>query len=434
MYSMQNMPVYNAKYHFTMSLQPTLDVIFHGNKMGTIGKMWFGRHSQKYYSMLCSRNDPDQIDIEGDVSPSSVNDFINICNGGELKLTSNNALDLLFLSEDWQLTHILEAANQYFGQHPELLPEIIKHSMRQQRITVALEVLLRQHFVELCQDTALHASLRALGIHLLVRVFEANNHELPCRHLHEIFPFLLSCLRDKNIGGLASMLFRGINMDDLTDDELEQLAGERNMDFSVLPKSYVDLFKDIRSLQRTCVELTRVVQRLTADVGELKRRPVVHLATDDSQHMVSCTQGHNTMYFLPDHTRDQHVWECRFSPSMRFNGILTQMRKKCGRNPHLHGLITITSSGDERNHCWQVADPDWNDFYQTTNVENSFIQFDFKSSKVLLEGYSMLMKEPPAMNRLVPLGLVMCKGRKLNGAVSSPATPVGDLLSISERE
>ena len=32
------------------------------------------------------------------------------------------------------------------------------------------------------------------------------------------------------------------------------------------------------------------------------------------------------------------------------------------------------------------------------------------------------------------LFVVMCKGRKLNGAVSSPATPVGDLLSISERE
>ena len=30
--------------------------------------------------------------------------------------------------------------------------------------------------------------------------------------------------------------------------------------------------------------------------------------------------------------------------------------------------------------------------------------------------------------------VVMCKGRKLNGAVSSPATPVGDLLSISGRE
>ena len=32
------------------------------------------------------------------------------------------------------------------------------------------------------------------------------------------------------------------------------------------------------------------------------------------------------------------------------------------------------------------------------------------------------------------LKVVMCKGRKLNGAVSSPATPVGDLLSISGSE
>ena len=35
---------------------------------------------------------------------------------------------------------------------------------------------------------------------------------------------------------------------------------------------------------------------------------------------------------------------------------------------------------------------------------------------------------------IIPEQVVMCKGRKLNGAVSSPATPVGDLLSISGRE
>ena len=373
-----------------MSSQQTLDVIFRGNHVGTIDKQWFGRNSQKYFNMLLRQDAPDRIDIQADVAAASVNEFVAICNNQAMNLTMNNILDLHLLFDDWQLTTLLDAANQYIDQHPELLPERITRSMSQGRSTEALEALLRQHFVRLCQDEASRAKLRNLGIHLLARVLASNNHELLCNHIHEVFPFLLSCLQDREIGGAASVLFDGVRMADLTDGEIAQLARERTLDFSVLPMPYFDLVQENRYLRRKVDEMSAQIQRLIDDVSQIKRGPVVTCDCPKSMAVVSCKQCHKTMRFVPDYIQGQHIRECRFSPSRPFDGIFAQMREKCGGNPHTHGLVTITSIGDARNHCWQVADPDWKDYYQTVNVQGAFIQIDFKSSKVLLEGYSIL--------------------------------------------
>ena len=373
-----------------MASQETLDVVFHGTTMGTIGKVWFAQNSQRYVTMLLSQNAPNRIDIEDDVAPASVNEFIGICNGRQMNLTLDNVLDLHLLLEDWQIRPLLEAANQYIGQHPELLPERISRSISQQRSTADLEVLLRQHFVELCRDEALQAALRNLGVQLLVRVFEANDYELLRRHIHQVFPFLMSCLRDREIGRVASMLCTGLRIDDLTDEEIEELAGERNVDIDGLPREYLHLVKENRSLRRTCRELCEEMQRLRADVDELKQRPVVKCDCQEAKVVVSCSKCHKERHLVPDSAFGEGVWECRLSQSRPFDGVLAQMRKRCGGNPHSRGVVTVTSSGSVRNQCWQVLDPDWDDYFQTTNVPNSFIQIDFKQSKVLLEGYSVL--------------------------------------------
>ena len=383
-----------------MDSQSTLDVIFHGNKMGTIDKLWFGQNSQRYLQMLLSRDAPNRIEIQAPVTPASVQEFISVCNGHQMNLTLGNVLDLHLLLEDWQIPPLLETANQYIERYPQLLPERISRGISQQRSTDGLEVLLRRHFVELCRVEASHAALRNLGIGVLMRVFEANNHELVRCHLHDVFPFLLSCLRDQKIGSLASMLFHGTMIDALTDEEIDQLSSEKNMDFDGLNRGYFDLVKESRSLRRMCKELREVMQQqrqeiqsLRADVNALKQRPVVSCECQESRVTVSCRKCGKAMHVVPDYVYGQKMWECRLSRPP-FDGIFSEMRKKCGGNPHLRGLVAITSSGDFRNHCWQVIDPDWNDYYQTTNVLGSFIQIDFKQSKVLLEGYSVLLCPP----------------------------------------
>ena len=145
------------------------------------------------------------------------------------------------------------------------------------------------------------------------------------------------------------------------------------------------------------------IQSLRADVNALKQRPVVSCECQESRVTVSCRKCGKAMHVVPDYVYGQKMWECRLSRPP-FDGIFSEMRKKCGGNPHSRGLVAITSSGDCRNHCWQVIDPDWNDYYQTTNVPGSFIQIDFKQSKVLLEGYSVLMG---------PAGTVPCCGREV---------------------
>lgn len=333
--------------------------------------------------MLLSQDAPKRIDIQPLVAPASVKEFISICNGHQMNLTLQNILDLHLLFEDWQITHLLEAANRYIEQHPELLPEMISRSISQQRNTTDLEILLRRHFVELCRVEASQAALRNLGIPVLMRLFD--DQELLRHHLHDVFPFLLSCLRDQNIGRVASMLFRGIRIDALTDEEIDQLSGESNMDFGQLNRGYFDLVKENRSLRRICQELREAMQQqrqeiqsVRADVNTLKQRPAVSCECQGSRVIVSCRRCGKAMHVVPDYVYGQRVWECRLSKSRPFDGIFAEMRKKCGGNPHSKGLVTITSSGDARNHCWQVLDPDWDDYYQTTTGLSQFIQVDFK--------------------------------------------------------
>jgi hypothetical protein len=72
-----------------------------------------------------------------------------------------------------------------------------------------------------------------------------------------------------------------------------------------------------------------------------------------------------------------------------FDGIISHFTKESGGNVHTTGVIVITASGTQRNQCHQVADHNWNDYWYSTNVENSWIQFDFKTRSVSLTNYTI---------------------------------------------
>jgi hypothetical protein len=44
----------------------------------------------------------------------------------------------------------------------------------------------------------------------------------------------------------------------------------------------------------------------------------------------------------------------RYVSGSEFNGIFAHLRTECGSNVHKKGIVSITSSGDCCNHCWQV--------------------------------------------------------------------------------
>jgi hypothetical protein len=78
-----------------------------------------------------------------------------------------------------------------------------------------------------------------------------------------------------------------------------------------------------------------------------------------------------------------------YKPGEEFNGILSHLTKSCGGNVHEKGVVNITSSGDERNMCSQVADHGWNDYWYSHDAPASWICFDFKDKSLSLRHYTL---------------------------------------------
>ena len=72
-----------------------------------------------------------------------------------------------------------------------------------------------------------------------------------------------------------------------------------------------------------------------------------------------------------------------------FNGIVQHLRGECGGNPHEKGMISITASSTGSRQCHHVVDYGWNNYWYSINEPYSFVQFDFKSRRVCLSGYSL---------------------------------------------
>jgi hypothetical protein len=54
-----------------------------------------------------------------------------------------------------------------------------------------------------------------------------------------------------------------------------------------------------------------------------------------------------------------------FIEGSEWNGILDHFTKECGGNVHEKGIVNMTSSSEEHNTCWEVANYGWNDFWHS---------------------------------------------------------------------
>jgi hypothetical protein len=76
----------------------------------------------------------------------------------------------------------------------------------------------------------------------------------------------------------------------------------------------------------------------------------------------------------------------------RWKGIIAHFTEKCGGNVYGKGLVDITSSGDQRNECWQIVDREEYSSWTSTNMPNSWICFDFRDKSVSLQHYTLESK------------------------------------------
>ena len=71
------------------------------------------------------------------------------------------------------------------------------------------------------------------------------------------------------------------------------------------------------------------------------------------------------------------------------NGIMSQLTRELGGNPHEKGAIFITASSTRHGQCHKLVDYGWEDYWCSENQPNSLVQFDFKSRRVCLSHYSL---------------------------------------------
>jgi hypothetical protein len=78
-----------------------------------------------------------------------------------------------------------------------------------------------------------------------------------------------------------------------------------------------------------------------------------------------------------------------YAKGHEFEGIIHDLTVECGGNVHEKGIVNITSSIDDHNRAFQVANHGWNDHWYSDSAPNSWICFDFKEQKVALSHYTL---------------------------------------------
>lgn len=72
-----------------------------------------------------------------------------------------------------------------------------------------------------------------------------------------------------------------------------------------------------------------------------------------------------------------------------FNGIFAFMMAKYDGNIDDKGIVNITASSDPGNNMKFVSDSDWNSYWFSDNVPDSWIQFDFKEKSIIVTDYTL---------------------------------------------
>jgi hypothetical protein len=78
-----------------------------------------------------------------------------------------------------------------------------------------------------------------------------------------------------------------------------------------------------------------------------------------------------------------------YDSSRPFDGIISHLTRECGGNVHTCGLVSITASGNHSNQCHQVVDYNWGQYWISSEVQNSWIQFDFKNRQISMTNYTI---------------------------------------------
>ncbi|EAY19771.1 hypothetical protein TVAG_178150 [Trichomonas vaginalis G3] len=146
-----------------------------------------------------------------------------------------------------------------------------------------------------------------------------------------------------------------------------------NINFEYLSTSGVTRFlKVVNHKNLTGPVWSALTQRLTHDI--------VQSTIDVKRYFTG---------FKPEETIvDDKVKKIEFTGNP-FEGIIHEMTKETGQNPHAARVVEITSSSKERSHPWNILDYNWTGWFYTRNIPDSWIQMDFKNKRIAPTWYSI---------------------------------------------
>ena len=183
-----------------------------------------------------------EIVIEADVDERNLGLFLDACQGTSIEIETEGAPDVLLLCEEWDVRGLKEKVEAFVNEHKEeMLIKMIGRNLQRGGNVGMFEQQLFKEFVGLCKKGH-ERELMELGVPVLARVFAMNRNELVREHLHDVFGFIVACLRYKAIGSVASVFFHGASFADFTAKEREILLDEPAMDFACLN---MEKFKEI---------------------------------------------------------------------------------------------------------------------------------------------------------------------------------------------
>ena len=88
---------------------------------------------------------------------------------------------------------------------------------------------------------------------------------------------------------------------------------------------------------------------------------------------------------------NQSLFDNRYIGKKYEDNILQHLSEECNGNVHLHNIVHITSSSiySDYYRVENIVEQNDDKYFQTKNESNSWIQFDFRERKVLLNSYTL---------------------------------------------
>ena len=81
--------------------------------------------------------------------------------------------------------------------------------------------------------------------------------------------------------------------------------------------------------------------------------------------------------------------EFNYNSSNQFNGIISHLKRACGGNVHVKGVVNIKASSNRWNECHQLVDYGTIGLWGSNDEPNSWVSFDFKEKKISLSSYTL---------------------------------------------